>query len=110
MTAQLALPLPTARLDDPDTSREAARSVEPGNEELIRRIRAYTRVHGPLSHEEIAFAVMEAMPGRWTAGTIVSACARAGLTKSGLTAINRRGRRVALWRVEESTVRTIDVL
>jgi hypothetical protein len=113
MTAQLAIefPAPTARLDDPDSSRAAAESVKGGNDALCQIIRAYVRHAAPVSHEEIADYVLKVYGDRWLRGTVVSACARAGLTEcKHITAVNRRGKVVATWRVEESTVRTIDVL
>jgi hypothetical protein len=110
MMAQLAFPLPGARLDDPSTSRDAARSVEGGNEDLCRLIRAYVRHAAPVTHEEIADYMLKVHGDRWLRGTVVSACARAGLTECNLTALNSRGRRVALWRVDEREVRTTAVL
>lgn len=97
MNVQLYFQHPSARTDDPDASRAAARSVHPANRELIERIRAVVaNASYALSHEQIAHDVLMIHPGRWTAGTVVSACARADLVAVGTTT-NERGRTVTTW-------------
>lgn len=109
MTAQLSLPL--SRTTDPLTSGLAAASVRPANNELIGYIHAALERDGLMTHEEIADAVDEAQPDRWTHGTIVSACARAGLFEWDERVTNRRGHPVKLWSLEppEENVRTIEL-
>lgn len=80
MNTQLSFLAPRARVDDPDTSHVAARDVAPGNEELVRRIREVMRREYPLTAFEIAERVCESQPGRWSEGTVRTACARAGLS------------------------------
>jgi hypothetical protein len=74
------LEFPLARDTDPITSHEAAASVR-DNSELIRYIRSYVRVHGPVDAFTIADAVQNRYGQRWQEDTIRSACARAGLEK-----------------------------
>ena len=92
----MQLSLPTARTTDPDTSRDAAESVKPANPLLVQLIRAVLDTSSDLAHEQIVYLVGELYPGRWTQGTIVSACARAHLVQVGRVR-NARGRWVATW-------------
>lgn len=109
MSAQLSLPL--SRATDPSTSGLAAASVRPVNSELIEYIHAALERGGLLTHEEIADAVDAAQPDRWTRGTIVSCCARAGLFEWDETVKNARGHTVRLWSLEppEENVRIVDL-
>src|SRR6185369_15114118 len=102
---------PRARSTDPATSHRAAELVRPVNSELIEYSHAALARGGLLTHEEIADAVDGAQPDRWTRGTIVSACARAGLFEWDETVTNKRGHTVRLWSLEppEENVRTIDL-
>lgn len=96
MNVQLYFQNPSARTDDPDTSRAASLSVTPANGEIIDCIHRAIDRFGPLSHEQIADAVCASQPGRWLAATVVTACARAELVAWG-TDTNARGRTVATW-------------
>ena len=92
-------PHPRVRIDDPSTSREAAESLEPGNDDIVRAIRRYVGNVGWVSQEEIADAIAIKHGERWTRGSVVSACARAGLEETGIETLNRRGRKVKTWRL-----------
>ncbi len=107
MNEQLTLAEPRARLTDGPTAHEAASVVAAGNAELISAIRRWVFSHGVSTQEEIAIGLApDESVSRWRRSTIITACARAGLTQCG-TDFNRRGRRVALWGVETQTERAL---
>ncbi len=87
MNAQLALPL--ARKSDPQTSHQAARTVAPGNSELIRAIRWFVERRGPVTAFEIGDAIAGA---RWSHATVRTAVARAGLVVVDERGVSPRGR------------------
>ena len=76
-------PAPASRRHDPQTSRQAATKVGPGNGPLVEAIRACLHEHGPQDQFSIALLVGRAHDHRWAADTIRSGCARAGLTVVG---------------------------
>jgi hypothetical protein len=79
VTTQLALPLPRARKRDPQTSREAAERVKPGNAELVYAIRWWVGLQRePKSQFDIADALH---CRRWQRDTIRSAVSRSRLVE-----------------------------
>lgn len=99
---------PRARISDPQTSLFAAESVKPANSELVRFIRQALERNGPMTHEGIVTEVMWVQPDRWTEGTIVTACARAGLHIWDHD-YNARGNKVFVWSLEPNDTETVEL-
>jgi len=107
MNEQLSLAAPRARKSDPVTAHLAASVVKPANEDLVQAIRRWVWAHGASSHEEIAIGLVpDESVSRWRRSTVVTACARAGLTNCGMD-VNRRGRHVTLWGVTTESMKSL---
>ena len=85
---------PRHRSTDPDTSRAAAKSIEPHAGYLEQQI-VKVAYNGPFIAEQIAQILELREPGRWDEGSIrtaVSRCAKRGLLVADGTGLTRRGR------------------
>lgn len=90
------------RPTDPETSRDAAKKVSPGQGALIAAIRYVVITYGPQTAWEIADRVQERHGDRWCEATVRTACARAGLRKMRTTALNPRGNKCCIYDVDAS--------
>lgn len=85
-----------ARATDPDTSTHAATRTRQYNGQLVAAIRtACTQAGQPLTQQQIAAAVEQTHGTRWKTGTIITACARAGLRRIGTVVVD--GRPLSTW-------------
>lgn len=100
--AQLEFFAPLARSSDPQPSHDAAESVKPSNEKVIRAIREYVRLYGPCSRFDIADSLHRQLGVQHD--TIRTAVSRAGLEAHTYRGVSPSGRLCTLYvlRVEET--------
>ena len=91
---------PTSRMTDPDTSRQAATTVEAANMTLVTAIRRQLWLYGPQTAFEIADAICRLFGDRWQPDTVRTACARAGLRKSYARGLTPGGRPCVMYVLE----------
>jgi hypothetical protein len=93
------LPIPAARHDDPWTSHSAARTVRRSASELNQAIINALVDLGEGTQFQIAAAVLDAHPRRWSEATVRTACKRAGLVDTGRVGWSPTGSPAKIWRL-----------